>query len=101
MRLAVFVSLAAACISAQAITCVVCPPTIVYAGVTRTLTLAKEDTGNTIQCSYDTPAISGFSPYCYYSNVNGGLILSNTGGSCPNPGPTTAQSGSSCTTAPF
>ncbi|KAI0095292.1 hypothetical protein BDY19DRAFT_917159 [Irpex rosettiformis] len=68
-----------------ALTCVSCPPSIVFEGVTRTLTLSREETGNTLQCNYDTPAISGFSPGCLYSNNGGTLIFSNTGGACPNP----------------
>ncbi|KAF8902891.1 hypothetical protein CPB84DRAFT_816935 [Gymnopilus junonius] len=52
---------------AAAITCAVCPSSIVFEGLTRTLTTTREDTGNTIQCAYNTPATSGFSPACLYA----------------------------------
>ncbi|KAJ7661380.1 hypothetical protein DFH06DRAFT_1467056 [Mycena polygramma] len=76
---------------AAAANCGVCSPTIVYAGLTRTLTLQREEGSNTVQCNYDTPPISGFSPACLYQNVNGVLIFTNTGptltslpGACPS-----------------
>ncbi|KAJ7828386.1 hypothetical protein B0H14DRAFT_2812258, partial [Mycena olivaceomarginata] len=56
---------------AAAVSCGVCAPTIVYAGLNRTLTLQREEGSNTVQCNYDTPAISGFSPGCLYRNVDG------------------------------
>ncbi|KAJ7911120.1 hypothetical protein B0H13DRAFT_2328719 [Mycena leptocephala] len=81
--------------SAAAVTCAVCPSTIFYQGQTRTLTTTREDTGNTIQCSFNTPAISGFSPACLYGNVNGALTFTNTS---PNacPGTATLVSKTSC-----
>ncbi|KAJ7848926.1 hypothetical protein B0H14DRAFT_3867046 [Mycena olivaceomarginata] len=75
---------------AAAVSCGVCAPTIVYAGLNRTLTLQREEGSNTVQCNYDTPAISGFSPGCLYRNVDGVVIFTNTGptltslpGACP------------------
>ncbi|KDR68179.1 hypothetical protein GALMADRAFT_215891 [Galerina marginata CBS 339.88] len=35
---------------AAAVSCAVCAPTIFYAGLTRTLTLSREEGGNTVQC---------------------------------------------------
>ncbi|KAJ7124437.1 hypothetical protein C8R44DRAFT_875473 [Mycena epipterygia] len=77
---------------AAAVSCGVCSPTIVYAGLTRNLTLSREEGSNTVQCNYDTPAISGFSPGCLYRNVDGVVTFTNTGptltslpGACPNP----------------
>ncbi|PPQ65447.1 hypothetical protein CVT26_000099 [Gymnopilus dilepis] len=61
-----------------AVSCAVCAPTIFFDGLTRTLTLSREEESNTLQCNYDTPAISGFSPACLYQNVNGQLIFTNT-----------------------
>ncbi|KAJ7799681.1 hypothetical protein B0H14DRAFT_2902431 [Mycena olivaceomarginata] len=63
---------------AAAVSCGVCAPTI------------REEGSNTVQCNYDTPAISGFSPGCLYRNVDGVVIFTNTGptltslpGACP------------------
>ncbi|KAJ7099848.1 hypothetical protein C8R43DRAFT_1114755 [Mycena crocata] len=76
--------------SATAVNCGVCGPTIFFRSLTRTLTLMREEGSNTVQCNYDTPAISGFSPACLYRNVDGVLIFTNTGptltslpGACP------------------
>ncbi|KAJ7250369.1 hypothetical protein C8J57DRAFT_1355452 [Mycena rebaudengoi] len=98
------ISLAA---GASAVNCGVCAPSIVYAGLVRTLTLQREEGSNTVQCNYDTPPISGFSPACLYrvyslrlqytprilnypQNVDGHIIFTNTGptltslpGACP------------------
>ncbi|KAI0803104.1 hypothetical protein BC629DRAFT_1438179 [Irpex lacteus] len=71
-----------------AIICATCPPTIVFEGVTRTITLKREEEGNTLQCNYDLPAIPDFSPGCLYDNASGELIFSNAGGACLNPAPT-------------
>ncbi|KAJ4467076.1 hypothetical protein J3R30DRAFT_3741541 [Lentinula aciculospora] len=86
--------------SQQATICAVCSKTIAYAGLTRTLTLAKEEESNTLQCNYDTPAIAGFNPACLYANIGGDLIFSNAGSACPNPASTVVQS-ATCTTAPL
>ncbi|KAF8173813.1 hypothetical protein K438DRAFT_1850072 [Mycena galopus ATCC 62051] len=67
--------------SAAAVSCGVCAPSIFYQGLTRTLTLAMQDTGNAVQCNYDTPAIAGKNPACLYQNVNGVLTFTNTGAS--------------------
>ncbi|KAJ7240002.1 hypothetical protein C8J57DRAFT_1371948 [Mycena rebaudengoi] len=85
------ISLAA---GASAVNCGVCAPSIVYAGLVRTLTLQREEGSNTVQCNYDTPPISGFSPACLYrytprilnypQNVDGHIIFTNTG---PTPDP--------------
>ncbi|KIK62745.1 hypothetical protein GYMLUDRAFT_242389 [Collybiopsis luxurians FD-317 M1] len=97
MKFALLISLAAAgSVSASAV-CVVCSRTIFYAGATRTLTSGKEEGSNTLQCNYDTPPISGLNPYCYYANINGSLLLSNTGGACPDPGTRVTQPGPACT----
>ncbi|KAH9475996.1 hypothetical protein JR316_0011563 [Psilocybe cubensis] len=92
---------------AAAVTCAVCAPTITFSGVVRTLTLVRQESGNTVQCNYDTPAIPGFSPGCLYGvstrllkmfgngtgkvnvyldlqNVNGALIFTNAGTACPS-----------------
>ncbi|KAJ6579677.1 hypothetical protein DFH09DRAFT_1147240 [Mycena vulgaris] len=93
---------------AAAVSCGVCSPTIFYSGLTRNLTLTREEGSNTVQCNYDTPPISGFSPGCLYrvpfvnssnmetiftspQNVDGALIFTNTGptltslpGACPS-----------------
>ncbi|KAG5723013.1 hypothetical protein E4T56_gene8804 [Termitomyces sp. T112] len=67
-----------------AITCAVCPSSIVYAGLTRRLTLTRYSSSlGTVQCNFDSPPISGFSPYCIYRNVDGSLYFTNTGGACP------------------
>ncbi|KAF4611168.1 hypothetical protein D9613_007344 [Agrocybe pediades] len=73
-----------------AVSCGVCAPSIFFQGQTRKLTLQREEGSNTVQCNYDTPAISGFSPGCLYRNVDGVLIFTNTGatltslpGACP------------------
>ncbi|KAF9063846.1 hypothetical protein BDP27DRAFT_1451079 [Rhodocollybia butyracea] len=84
--------------SQQTATCAVCPSSIVFEGQTRTLTLAEEETGNIIQCNYDTPAISGLNPFCVYNNIGGALVFSNTGGACTSP-TMVSQPGPSCTTA--
>ncbi|GLB40981.1 hypothetical protein LshimejAT787_0901960 [Lyophyllum shimeji] len=76
--LALALSVAAFCGSAAAVNCAVCPSSIFYAGLTRTLTNTLKSTG-TLQCNYDSPPISGFSPYCLYSNLDGALVLTNTG----------------------
>ncbi|KAF7331049.1 hypothetical protein MVEN_02445200 [Mycena venus] len=65
--------------SAAAVSCGVCAPSIFYQGLTRTLTTQMEDTGNTVQCNYDTPPISGKNPACLYRNVDGVLTFTNTG----------------------
>ncbi|KAJ7075726.1 hypothetical protein B0H15DRAFT_649753 [Mycena belliarum] len=77
--------------STSAVSCGVCNATIFFSGLTRTLTLMREEGSNTVQCNYDTPAISGFSPACLYRNVDGVLIFTNTGptltslpGACPS-----------------
>ncbi|KAF8902932.1 hypothetical protein CPB84DRAFT_821562 [Gymnopilus junonius] len=67
--------------NAAAASCAVCAPTIVFDGLTRTLTLSREEEDNTLQCNYDTPPIEGFSPGCLYLNVDGQLIFTNTAGS--------------------
>ncbi|KAF9261831.1 hypothetical protein L218DRAFT_474445 [Marasmius fiardii PR-910] len=54
--------------------CARCSNTIVYSGLTRKLTLVRQSsvsTLNTVQCNYDSPSISGFSPYCVYNNIDG------------------------------
>ena len=38
--------------SAEAVNCGVCAPSIFYQGLTRTLTLQWETSGNTVQCKY-------------------------------------------------
>ncbi|KAJ7226625.1 hypothetical protein B0H12DRAFT_240620 [Mycena haematopus] len=78
--------------SAAAVSCGVCPTSIFYQGLTRTLTLAMQDTGNAVQCNFDTPAIAGKNPACVYRNVDGVLTITNTGptiGSLPGACPTT------------
>ncbi|KAJ7499922.1 hypothetical protein FB451DRAFT_1206976, partial [Mycena latifolia] len=70
--------------SATAVSCGVCSPTIFFIGVTLSLTVATQDSGNAVQCNYDNPPISGFNPNCVYRNVDGILTLSNTGGACPS-----------------
>ncbi|KAJ6579678.1 hypothetical protein DFH09DRAFT_1147242 [Mycena vulgaris] len=69
---------------AAAVSCGVCSPSIVFNGVILSLTVATQDTGNAVQCNYDTPPISGFNPNCVYGNVSGALIISNIGGACPS-----------------
>ncbi|GLB40982.1 hypothetical protein LshimejAT787_0901970 [Lyophyllum shimeji] len=79
--------------SGAAVFCAVCPPTIFYQGLTRTLTLTKYTaSAGTVQCNYDTPAIPGKSPGCLYRNLDGQVTFTNTGatlsslpGACPNP----------------
>ncbi|KAJ8093967.1 hypothetical protein PM082_009851 [Marasmius tenuissimus] len=81
--------------------CARCTDTIVYAGLTRTRTLIRQSsvsTLNTVQCNYDSPAISGFSPYCVYNNLNGSLFATNTGGACPSFVPTFTTSDTKCPT---
>jgi hypothetical protein len=43
-------SAAAAPAPAPGVLCAVCPSTIVFEGLTRTLTLIREEEGNTLQC---------------------------------------------------
>ncbi|KAJ7123196.1 hypothetical protein C8R44DRAFT_785522 [Mycena epipterygia] len=71
---------------AAAVSCGVCAPTIFFEGLTRTLTNTRQDTDNTFQCTYATPAISGLAPACVYRNIDGGLTFTNTGspGACPS-----------------
>ncbi|KAJ7174447.1 hypothetical protein C8R46DRAFT_1080933, partial [Mycena filopes] len=68
--------------STVAVSCGVCGPSIFFQGLTRTLTSTRQDTGNAVY--YDTPPISGIAPACVYSNVNGGLLVTNAGGACPS-----------------
>ncbi|KAG6820337.1 hypothetical protein H0H93_001997 [Arthromyces matolae] len=78
--------------------CAVCPASIFYGGLTRTLTLAFESSVvGYIQCNYDTPAISGFNPYCVYTNLNGALYGSNTNGACPTTATLTTETSGPCT----
>ncbi|PPQ80520.1 hypothetical protein CVT25_001550 [Psilocybe cyanescens] len=53
---------------AAAVSCAVCAPSITFQGAVRTLTLNRQESGNTVQCNYDTPAIPGFSPGCLYQD---------------------------------
>ncbi|KAJ6579567.1 hypothetical protein DFH09DRAFT_1146921 [Mycena vulgaris] len=72
---------------AAAVSCGVCAPTIFFQGLTRTLTNTREDTGNTFQCTYASPPISGLAPACLYRNIDGVLTFTNTGtlpGACPS-----------------
>ncbi|KAJ7197003.1 hypothetical protein GGX14DRAFT_671543 [Mycena pura] len=84
-RLSTSVALALAIVSfapsVSAVSCAVCPASIFYQGLTRTLTLPQQTSGNTLQCNFDTPAISGFNPACVYRNVDGVLIITDTAGS--------------------
>ncbi|CAK5276192.1 unnamed protein product [Mycena citricolor] len=84
--------------AAAAISCGVCAPTIVYAGVTRKLTLSREEgAGNIdVQCNYDSPPIPNFSPGCLYRNVDGVLIFTNAGNACPSVIPTVSKTTSRC-----
>ncbi|KAJ7499923.1 hypothetical protein FB451DRAFT_47497 [Mycena latifolia] len=104
-RLSTALALAVVSFSAgtAAINCGVCNSTIFYSGLTRTLTLMREEGGNTVQCNYDTPAISGFSPGCLYRNVDGVLTFTNTGatltslpGACPSVIPLITKTTSTC-----
>ncbi|KAJ7165892.1 hypothetical protein C8R46DRAFT_1096501, partial [Mycena filopes] len=72
--------------STVAVSCGVCGPSIFFQGLTRRLTSTRQDTGNAVQCNYETPPISGIAPACVYSNVNGGLLIlvTNAGGACPS-----------------
>ncbi|KAJ7907183.1 hypothetical protein B0H13DRAFT_2332569 [Mycena leptocephala] len=45
---------------AAAVTCGVCNATIFVQGLTRTLTLQREEGSNTVQCNYDTPPSPDF-----------------------------------------
>ncbi|KAJ7886180.1 hypothetical protein B0H14DRAFT_3431391 [Mycena olivaceomarginata] len=85
--------------SAAAVSCGVCAGSIFYQGLTRTLTVASQDTGNAVQCNYDTPPISGKNPNCVYTNVGGVLTITNTGafigdlpGACPTSIPVVQKS---------
>ncbi|CAK5276000.1 unnamed protein product [Mycena citricolor] len=78
----------------SAVPCAVCPSSIVFRGVVRTLTTVRQDSGNTVQCSFNTPPIAGFSPACVFTNSFGTLTFDNTGGSCPST--TTLTTKSSC-----
>ncbi|KAF9461623.1 hypothetical protein BDZ94DRAFT_1299100 [Collybia nuda] len=85
-------SLLALALSAAAVNCGVCAPTIFFQGQTRTLTLTSQRSGNQVQCNYDSPPIPGFSPGCLYRNIDGQITFTNTGptlwslpGACPNP----------------
>ncbi|KAJ6544366.1 hypothetical protein B0H19DRAFT_1267642 [Mycena capillaripes] len=82
-RLTIALALALFSTSAAAANCGVCSPTILYSGVTRTLTLQREEGGNTVQCNYDSPPITGFSPGCLYRNVDGVRTFTNAGEACP------------------
>ncbi|KAJ7661389.1 hypothetical protein DFH06DRAFT_1192192 [Mycena polygramma] len=95
-RIPILLSLAFALVAfptgALAVNCGVCSPTIVYAGLTRKLTLQRYEEYNTVQCNYDTPPIAGKSPGCLYRNIDGVLTFTNTGatlqslpGACPSP----------------
>ncbi|KAJ7062858.1 hypothetical protein C8F01DRAFT_1135462 [Mycena amicta] len=95
-RLTIAVALAVASVipSAAAVSCGVCASSIFYQGLTRTLTLQWETSGNTVQCNYDTPSIPDKSPACVYRNVDGVLTITNTGptiGSLPGACPTTVS----------
>ncbi|KAF7301026.1 hypothetical protein MIND_00666400 [Mycena indigotica] len=92
-RLALFATVAAVSLipGVTAVSCGVCAPSIFYQGLTRTLTLQWQTSGNTVQCNYDTPAIPNKSPACVYRNVDGVLTITNTGptiGSLPGACPT-------------
>ncbi|KAF9549175.1 hypothetical protein CPC08DRAFT_769127 [Agrocybe pediades] len=65
-------------------TCAVCPSSITFV-FTQTLTLSRIETGNIIQCNYDNPPISGFSPTCVYDFTSGELIFENA--TCPSQAP--------------
>ncbi|KAK1225941.1 hypothetical protein PQX77_011097 [Marasmius sp. AFHP31] len=80
----VLLSLAALATAVSAKNCAKCASTIFYSGQTRSLTFQLQSSSGTAQCNYDSPPISGFSPYCLYNNNDGSLILSNTGGACPS-----------------
>ncbi|KAG7086209.1 hypothetical protein E1B28_002173 [Marasmius oreades] len=86
---------------ADAKVCARCADTIVYSFQTRQLTLVRQSsvsTLNTVQCNYDSPSISGFSPYCVYNNINGSLYFTNTGSACPTPVPTFTVTDTRCPT---
>ncbi|KAF4616797.1 hypothetical protein D9613_008252 [Agrocybe pediades] len=72
-------------LSAALASCPSCPSTITEFGTTYKLTLSREEAGNILQCNYDNPPISGFSPYCVYQNPAGQLIFSNV--ACPSQAP--------------
>ncbi|KAI0344138.1 hypothetical protein BDW22DRAFT_1133000 [Trametopsis cervina] len=82
--------------AAPAIVCAVCPSTIFFSGQTRKLTLSREESGD-LQCNYDTPAISGFSPTCLYANNGGILLETNAGTACPSVAATKTETSSFCT----
>ena len=135
MKFALLISLAAAgSVSASAV-CAVCSKTIFYAGATRTLTSAKEEGSNTLQCKWVLKSVTWLyrsensiftratihplfpastltattlwvtkgSHWKEYKlivaiqNINGALLLSNTGGACPNPATRVTQPGPACT----
>ncbi|KAK7690097.1 hypothetical protein QCA50_006743 [Cerrena zonata] len=91
-----FIGTASASPAPAVTSCAKCAPTIVFGGVTRTLTLAREEEMNTLQCNYDLPAISGFSPACLYANVNGALLFTNAGSSCPSVATIVTQTSPPC-----
>ncbi|KAJ7136081.1 hypothetical protein C8R44DRAFT_869765 [Mycena epipterygia] len=66
---------------AAAVSCGVCAPTIFLEGLTRTLTNTRQGSGNTFQCTYAAPPISGLVPVCVYWNNNGTFTFTNTGSS--------------------
>ncbi|KAJ7912734.1 hypothetical protein B0H13DRAFT_2327081 [Mycena leptocephala] len=73
--------------------CGVCSPFMFFSGVNRTLTLQREEEMNTVQCDYSggnlpSPIVI---PYCLYANINGAVLVTNTGptltsvpGACPS-----------------
>ncbi|KAJ7476833.1 hypothetical protein B0H11DRAFT_2234805 [Mycena galericulata] len=56
--------------AAAVVTCGVCAPTIFYDGLTRSLTLMREEEQNTVQCNYDVPPIQNKSPACLYRVIS-------------------------------
>ncbi|KAJ6545193.1 hypothetical protein B0H19DRAFT_1167118 [Mycena capillaripes] len=66
--------------------CAVCPPTLFYQGLTRTLTVPTAGGENVVDCRYVSPEDPNFAATCSYREADGHLTSTNTvGGACTNP----------------
>ncbi|KAJ7499914.1 hypothetical protein FB451DRAFT_1206970 [Mycena latifolia] len=76
--------------SAAAVTCGECSPTMFFDNFNRTLVLQRVEEGNAVQCDYSSQGLTNVIPYCLYRNIDGVLLITNTGptitslpGACP------------------
>ncbi|KAJ7264572.1 hypothetical protein C8J57DRAFT_1718486 [Mycena rebaudengoi] len=91
LTIALAVALVSLSTGAEAVltNCAVCPPSLFYQGLTRTLILPSPGGENVVDCRYMSTQDPNFVATCSYREADGHLTSTNTvggpSGACQNP----------------